>query len=143
MRLAKLLALLLGLLFAAVPAQACTISATGVAFGAYNPRNTTSVTGVGSIQLDCHPNGRPVISLGAGNSGSYASRRMTNGISNLNYNLYVNSAMTIVWGNGTGGTQSVDAPRKTSTTTVYGRIPPRQNVTAGTYRDTLVVSVVF
>lgn len=135
---------LMALCSAASPAlAACTISTTSVAFGTYNPRAATAVTGVGSIALDCQSNDRPVISIGTGSSGSFALRRMTNGASNLNYNLFTGATMTVIWGDGTGGSATVTPPRRASTTTVYGRIPAGQNVTAGTYNDTLIVTVNF
>ena len=140
---------LLGLLAAAAPARAqpplnaCTITATGVAFGTYDPKSATPDSGYGTIALDCHPSARPVIALGAGFGGSLLERRMRNGASSPVYNLYTDAGFSRVWGDGTGGTVTVPVERRTSTTTVYGRIPPGQNVTAGTYSDTLIVTVVF
>lgn len=144
MRRASLLIAFAASFFAAGAARAaCSITTTSVAFGAYDPRSATADTGVGSIRLDCHPSDTPVIAIGTGGSGSYAQRRMTNGVSTLNYNLYTSSLMNIVWGNGTGGTVTVAAPKRISTTTIYGRIPAGQNVSAGAYNDTLIVTVNF
>lgn len=122
---------------------ACTVSTTSVAFGVYSPTSPTALAGYGSVRLDCHPSDSPVIAIGAGNSGSFALRRMSNGVSNLNYNLYTSAAMSLVWGDGTGGSVTVSAPKKVSTSIVYGRIPAGQNVSAGAYSDTLIVTVSF
>jgi spore coat protein U-like protein len=145
-----LLAIALGLL-AAAPASACTISSAGVAFGAYNPRATGADDATGTISLDCAPNvTAPVVQLSTGQSGTYANRRLTSGSWNLNYNLYTNAARTVVWGNGTGGSQSqtlsggtVSGGRRRFSRTVYGRIPGQQNVGVGSYGDTVVMTVIF
>ena len=146
MRHFKLLALAIAGLIgptATTPARACTIGATGVAFGTYDPKSSSGRTGFGTISLDCHPNAKPVIALGAGLSGNLFQRRMTNGTSSLVYNLYTDAGLSSIWGDGIGGTLALPAPKKGSSHTVYGRIPAGQNVSAGTYSDTLVVTVVF
>ncbi len=139
------------LLLAASPAQAeCTITATGVAFGTYNPTSATPLDGTGSVRLDCRHNDNPGVTVATGGSGSYASRRMANGSSMLQYNLFSDASRVSILGNGTGGTVSMVLPliqsiglRRIYQAPVYGRIPPRQNVRAGTYTDTLFVTVSF
>ena len=144
MPIVRLLAVaLIGLLAATSPAAACTITATGVAFGTYDPKSSAPTSGFGTISLDCHPSAKPLIALGAGLGGSLLQRRMRNGASGLMYNLYTDAGFSTVWGDGTGGTIAVSAPKKTSSFTVYGQIPPGQNVAAGTYSDVLVITVVF
>lgn len=153
MRLASsaLLAAIGAAMAAATPAKACTISATGVAFGAYNPRSGSADNGTGRIELACPPSVRdPEVAIGTGSSGSYATRNMTSGATLLNYNLYTNAARTNVWGDGSGGTStvtlnggSVSQGVRRFSRTVYGRIPALQNVKAGSYNDTLIVTVTF
>ena len=138
-------------LTAGVPAGACTISATGVAFGAYDPRAAGPDDGTGSIVLLCHPNtSSPSIALSSGGSGSFSMRRMVSGATQLNYNLYTSSSRTIVWGDGSGGTATVSPPdggvsagRRRFSADIFGRIPALQNARAGTYVDTVVVTVTF
>jgi spore coat protein U-like protein len=129
----------------AAPASACTISTTSVAFGTYNPGSATALDGTGAVNLICPTSVRtgPVVSISTGNSGSYAPRRMNSGTNTLDYNLYTSATRVTVWGNGTAGTARVTAPRLTSSTPIYGRIPAGQNVRAGTYTDTLTVTVTF
>jgi spore coat protein U-like protein len=129
---------------------ACTVTTVGVAFGAYNPQSGTPDDGTGTISVRClFIDPAPNVALGTGSSGTYAPRRMTNGPWTLNYNLYTTAARTIVWGNGAGGTQTVTLnaptgfPFFTYTRTVYGRVPASQNVGAGTYNDTVVVTVTW
>jgi len=140
------------LLLPATPALAdCTISVTPVAFGTYNPRSSTAHDGVGGVRTDCRHNDNPGgIAIGTGGSGSYGTRRMVNGSTQLQYNLYTSATRTTIWGNGSGGTLSVLAPitqsiglRRIREAVIYGRIPAGQNVRAGTYTDTLFVTVSF
>jgi spore coat protein U-like protein len=147
-RLLLSLAVGLGL---ATPAAACTISSAGVAFGAYNPRATGADNSSGTITVVCASTvTAPVVQLSTGQSGTYSARRMTSGGWNLNYNLFTNSARTTIWGNGTGGSVSqtlsggtVSGGQRTFTRTVFGRIPALQNVGAGSYGDTITLTVVF
>ena len=124
-------------------AATCTVSTTGVAFGAYNPRSSTATTGVGTVTVTCSGNvGTMTLSSGTGQSGTYSSRVMKSGTSSLNYNLYTTSSYATVWGNGTSGsaTRSLSAA---GSYTVYGRIPALQNVAAGTYTDNVVVTLTY
>jgi spore coat protein U-like protein len=149
---AAVLGLALGALLAPAPAEAaCTVSSSGVAFGAYNSLSGTPDDSTGTILVDCHPSDQSIeIALGAGLSGSFATRGMSSGAATLNYNLYTDASRTIIWGDGTGGsvTHTLNSGVVTSgtrrfTATVYGRIPATQRVPAGTYNDTLIVTVTF
>jgi spore coat protein U-like protein len=148
---ASLIALAAALLLAPVPAFAeCTISVTSVAFGAYTTTSSTPLDGTGTVRLDCRHNDDPVVTIATGSSGTYAARRMVNGTSQLQYNLYTTAARLTVWGNGTGGTASVVPPitqssglRRIRESAIYGRIPAAQNVRAGSYTDTMFVTVSF
>lgn len=146
-----LAAVLLAGLVVAGRAEACTISATGVAFGTYDPRATGPDDGVGAISLACHPSVQnPNVALGTGSSGSFSPREMQSGVWQLNYNLYTTNARTTVWGDGSGGTAtvtlsggSVSGGRRRFTRNIFGRVPALQNVGAGMYGDTIVVTVTF
>jgi len=130
---------------------ACTVSSTGVAFGAYNPQVGTADDSTGTIDVDCHPSDHSVeIEIGAGLYGTIGTRRMSSGAATLNYNLYTTATRNIIWGDGTQGsvTQtltggSVSGGTRRFSASVYGRIPAQQNVPAGTYDDTLIVTVTF
>ncbi len=132
-------------------ANACTISTTAVAFGTYLPTSSSPRDGTGTIELLCPLTVlAPQVALGTGSSGTYSPRSMASGASQLNYNLYTTAARTTVWGNGSSGTSALTLSGPTLsglqwryTRTIYGRIPPVQNVSAGTYGDTLVVTVTF
>jgi spore coat protein U-like protein len=150
MRRASLVAVAALALFQGAPASACTISVTPVVFGTYTPASGTPLDGTGGVRLDCRHNDSPVVSFGTGGSSSSAARRMANGTSYLQYNLYSTAARVGVLGNGTGGTVTIVPPitqsvglRRIRESVVYGRIPAGQNVRAGSYTDTLFVTVTF
>ena len=155
-----LLVLLTALLFAPAADAAvssCTVSATGPAFGNYNPMQGTSLTTTGTVTTVCvvtsHRN-TITISLSPGHSGNFA-RQMTTLFGGttytLSYNLFLDAANTQIWGDGTGGSvlDTVTLTRHgnnntiTTDSTVYGTILALQNPVPGAYTDTIVVSVNF
>lgn len=158
---ALLAMLLMACLYRPDPAEAacnrlsfctCTVTATGVSYGTYDTLAPSSDDASGSVRVRCTLlvalSGSFTIDLSAGSSGSYAGRTMRSGAQILPYNLYTNAARTQVWGNGTGGsarvTQSFSGLLVVDRSVpVYGRIPSRQNVRAGAYSDTIVVTVTY
>jgi spore coat protein U-like protein len=143
-----LAALLSPLTHAAV--TSCTVSASGVAFGNYMADSPTTLTSSGTINVNCVVvNGRnPVtVALSAGSSGSFAQRTLISGGNFLHYNLYLDAAYMQIWGDGTAGsltdTVSVTHGRPNFSATVYGQIFALQDVAAGTYTDTITVSVSY
>jgi spore coat protein U-like protein len=145
-------AFVLGILLAPTSAEAaCTVSATGVAFGAYNPNSAAPDDATGTINATCLIfDQAPRVEIGTGNSGSFSPRELDNGSWQLNYNLYTSAARNIVWGDGSAGTGTVTLTGgsnfilwRTYARTIYGRIPTAQAVREGTYTDTLMVTIVF
>jgi spore coat protein U-like protein len=152
---AALLAAILSL--TSTPATAlglnCTASATGVDFGNYNPTNSSPTDATGNVHVFCtvllvSVLAQTNISLSTG-GGTYADRKMSSGAELLSYNLYKEATHTTVWGDGTGGTgiwtdntlilvlgTSIDH-------TIYGSIPAGQYVAAGSYSDTITVTVEY
>ena len=90
------------------------------------------------------------IELGAGGSGNILARTMSSGVNTLNYNLYTTNARTTVWGNGvTGGSVSNSfnltngTPSRNRSHNVFGRIPPLQDASVGTYGDNILVTIQY
>lgn len=140
----------IALLAHAAPAAACTVSVTSVAFGNYNTLSPANTDSAGMLTAICHPSDQSlVVAISGGSSGSPLSRTMRNGAASLNYNLYSDAARTAVWGDGTSGATvtvtngSVSSGQRTFNRPIYGRIPAQQAVGAGTYTDSLVVTVTF
>lgn len=132
----------------------CNVTALPAAFGSYNPVNGTNTDSTGTVNVTCSAlvifSTSYNIQLGTGDSGNYSSRYMTGPNSiKLNYNLYTTSTRTIVWGDGTGSTSIISDSysalllSQTRSYTIYGRIPAAQVVSANSYNDTVVVTVVY
>ena len=135
-------------------ADSCAVSATTLAFGAYDTIN--ALPGTATITVTCTHTNNPavrfdyVVALSSG-PGSYASRQMTGTGDTLTYNLYTSAAMTTVWGDGvTTGTATVagslnvpgGAGRSGSDlVTVYGRIGAAQNILPGAYTTASPITV--
>jgi spore coat protein U-like protein len=132
-------------------AASCSFtSIVGVNFGTYQVFDTSPLDSTGSITLYCtgvQPMDLFTIEIGPGSSGSASSRYMLNGSVMLNYNLYLDASRSVIWGDGSGGTSALGplsvADQTPTTWTVYGRIPATQNVSAGNYSDTVLVTVQF
>lgn len=138
----------LGLLMApGLALAACTISASGVSFGSYNVFSSTPLDASGSVTYQCAPLAINVqIHLSRGGATSFSPRQMRQGSATLNYNLYLDVARTIVWGDGTGGTQVYSALAAVLidiVVPIYGRVPAGQNVEPGSYSDTITATILF
>jgi spore coat protein U-like protein len=127
---------------------------TSLPFGSYNIFNPAPLDSTASLSVDCnippqHPQApMPVaIALSPGNSGGFAQRWLRSaGPDNLRYNLYTTAAFSAIWGDGGGSSSIVTALVSRSTPfngTIYGRIPAQQNVRAGSYSDTITVTISY
>ncbi len=131
---------------------ACSVSATAVGFGSYNPLSSLNTDATGTVTVTCSGLlsvlvGYEVL-LSRGGAGSYTPRRMSSGANTLNYNLYTNITRTTIWGDNTGGSSRVTGSilvqllvPTSNNHTVYGRIPALQNAAAGSYADSITVTV--
>ena len=145
-------ALLLALGLAS-PAHAATCAITevnAVAFGAYNPFSGASGTATGWVTYQCSLFAvldRVSLDLSTGSSGQYAPwRTLMSGTHALNYNLYLDAALTQVWGNGAGSTFRYGPqplPIFETRVYVYGFIPASQNAWQGSYTDTITITMSF
>lgn len=155
------LALALGLIGADANALctvvcSCNVSTTSVAFGSFNPLSMANTDSTGTVKVSC---GGVVglaipyqVDLGKGATGSYAARRMTSGGNPITYNLFIDNSRSQVWGDGTGGTQTVTGnigldvagTSPPVTYTVYGRIPGSQTTAVpGLYGDSVSVTLTY
>src|SRR5262245_59127911 len=140
---------LVGILHASeAAAQSCTISATSVNFGNYNVFNGTALDSTGTVTYRCNAAASNItVTLSKGSSSTYNPRQMSKGAEVLGYNLYTTAARTTVWGDGTGGTGTyfrANPPNNSNVNvTVYGRVPAGQDVSAGSFSDTVTAVINF
>jgi spore coat protein U-like protein len=128
---------------------ACSLSVTGgVAFGSYNVFSASPLDATTTIAYRCGPQDQNIaVWLSTGTSGTFAYRTLVSGSNVLRYNLYLDAACTLIWGDGTGGSSAyyiADPPKNVWVDlTVYGRAPAGQDVPAGSYTDTITVTLNF
>ena len=129
----------------------CSASATALAFPAYTPGGG-AVVGTNTISVKCTKNSPYTISLngGATAGGTVAQRLMASGTNTLQYNLYTTVAHTIVFGDGSGTSQTVPGTGSGVATanavTVFGQLPDNatnQAAIPANYTDTITVTVSY
>jgi spore coat protein U-like protein len=131
--------------------QGCTMNATPINFGNYDTFSGVPLDAVGTITINCTWlvwTATVTLSVSS-TSGTFNPRRMkrSGGTDLLDYNVYTDVARTTIFGDGTGGTSRVSARSPSlfrpwsANISMYGRIPPGQDVSVGTYSDTLTATV--
>lgn len=94
----------------------------------------------GAIRVKCNNGTSYNVLLGGGQSGSTAARYLQSAASRrINYNLYTNSAHSVVWDNLIGVSQTANG--QDSWLPVYGMIPVQSTPPIGTYTDTVQVTI--
>jgi spore coat protein U-like protein len=142
-------------------ATTCTLTPTSAVFGSYDPASTTALSVIATGTINCTYTGTgfdATLTLSTGSSGSYAPRTLVLGTHKLNYNVYLDPAHTAVLGNGSSGTYAITICFAGGTFTcpggggtsgvtlsapIYGMLPGGQDVPAGTYSDTLVLTITY
>ena len=161
-RYAAVLAMIIALAFATGAREAgaksmtCTASNTTVAFGNYNVLSGNVRNSTGTFTVTCVATtgtAAATVTWTAKLPSPATLRQLapSSGSDRLNYALYVNSARTKEWGDGTGGTftisGSISVPKAgsatSSTQTYYGRITPggQDVAAASSYTQALTVTV--
>lgn len=124
--------------------DACSVSATNLAFGAYDPAATTDKTATSTISVQCSLGTAYTISLDNGGNASGSTRRMASGANRLSYEMYRDVGNSLIFGTvanllGVSGVGTgVAVP-----TTVYGVIPKSQSVGTGSYADQITVTIEY
>jgi spore coat protein U-like protein len=141
---------LMGEAYAAAPSNCVFQTVTDVNFGSYDVLSTNNNDSTGSFRIDCSATWTMVTSSisASPNSGGFNPRQMklATGTDLLSYNLFTNSSRSTIWGDGTQGTSTVTVNVQKNhpwTGTIYGRIPPGQNVGIGSYGEVLVITINF
>ena len=135
----------------------CNGSNVAMSLGSYDGFQSTPLDSSGVFTVTCFRLGggatQPVtVGIGPSSvSGGIATRqlRLVAGADLLTYNLYRDAGRTLVWGN-TIGTNTVtqnltvaNFASNASTFTIFARINALQDVRAGTYNDSLTVTVTY
>jgi spore coat protein U-like protein len=131
-------------------AQCVFVSTVGVAFGTYDVFTPAPTDSAGTITYYCtgvKPKDRVSIYLARGGGNSYTPRQMQHAADRLGYSLYLDAAHTVIWGDGSGGTQfygPLKPPDGVNVTlNVYGRTTAQQDVGVGAYGDAITVTMSY
>lgn len=133
----------------AAPAAAarCTVTqVTTIDFGVYQVSSSVPLDSTGELVIECDETTSVQIHLGRGRSARQSPRELRYRNRGLAYDIYLDAAHTRIWGDGTGGTRAysgVVVAGRALRIPMFARIHPRQAVPAGSYRDRIVLSVVF
>lgn len=131
--------------------NSCSVSATDLAFGSYDPIAATDNDATSTVTVTCTLLTPYHIQLNEGQNSvgsSVTARRMLgSGASDyLAYALYRDASRTLNWGK----TDDTDTENGVGTGillhtdhTVYGRITKNQDVNTGAYSDTITVTVSY
>jgi spore coat protein U-like protein len=126
----------------------------GVNFGAYDPLSGQHNDSAGKLNVSCSNDSFESteiihfrIELNAGLYESGSTRAMSQGSDLLSYNLFQDSARQIVWGIQAQGQDGLiyleSALAASQSFDIYGRLFGAQLVAAGTYNDTITVTVTY
>lgn len=129
----------------------CNVAIASPAFPRYDALDDAPTKGQGGIDVTCTSARTDGIAVAAsGGSSLDPSRRFMRGRSGagtLRYALYLDSRADRIWGDGTRGTAlvrlAVVPGVRSASQPIFGIIAPRQNVSPGSYRDDLTITVVF
>lgn len=128
--------------------SACSITPGTLAFGNYNPTSSSATDASAAISFIC-TNGTAYkigLNAGSGSGADTSTRKMSASSNTLSYNMYSDTGRSTNWGNDTsGGTDTVNgtASGAAQNVTVYGRIPALQTSVAGSYTDTVTVTIAY
>lgn len=135
-------------------AQTCTFTVTNMNFGAVDTLPGTAATSTATLSVTCSgslPLLLPILvcphlAAGTGGASSAAARQMLSGANSLDYQIYSDPAMSVVWGSYAWAYASRPPPltlspsllgNSSGTLTLYGQVPGGQaTVPPGTYLST-------
>ncbi|GAB7129498.1 hypothetical protein JCM19000A_40060 [Silvimonas sp. JCM 19000] len=128
----------------------CVLSADDLDFGQVGMLSETApLAASNKIRVTCSSGVRFALAIDAGSSpGATLDQRLLTDRasgSSIKYQIYTSAGHNEVWGNGTGNTvaQSGSGTGQAVSYDAFGEVPAQGNPQAGTYLDTLVVTVMY
>ena len=120
----------------------CSVSGATLDFGSYTSGQAGDLGGFTQIAYShCAP-GQLRFQLDGGSSGSTTARKLGNGSGGqLNYGIFRDSARAQNFGQGTDARLLTVDVSGSGNVSVYGKIPGGQVAAAGTYTDTVVITM--
>lgn len=128
----------------------CAANANPLAFATYTAGGGP-VTGSATITVKCSAEQAFKVALSPGTTpgGSISQRLLNNGSQSLQYNLYTNSELSSIWGDGTtgvtlSGMTSSEGPA--TSLTVFAEVPDsvtNRLATPGIYSDVVTITITY
>jgi spore coat protein U-like protein len=120
----------------------CALTGGTLNFGQYISGQPTDLDITGTIgYANC--SGTLTFTLDGGGSANINARQMSSGSNRLNYQIFRTPTRNAIWGTGGNANVVTLVGTQTATVGVYGRIPGGQTVPAGTYTDTVNITLTF
>lgn len=124
----------------------CIVDAQMLDFGTRGVLNTVTETD-SALSVTCTQGTTYTIGLNGGVTLQPPAARLmkrTTGSETISYGIYRDNARTLVWGNSAGvDTKAGSGTGAAQNHGVYGRVPAQTTPVAGTYTDTIVVTVTY
>ncbi len=124
----------------ATVATVCSVTATDLAFGAYT---NLAIAATSTVSVTCTSGGTYTVGLDDGLHFSTTRRMKNAGTDYLGYELYKEVGHTNRWGSSGGELVSGVGSGAAQALTVYGNLPAGQGLIAGSYTDTIQVTVTY
>lgn len=122
----------------------CELSVPSMGALRYNTFDTIDQVILMSGTVSCTLPTNVRIQASKGSSNTFNQRTFTSGPNRLNYNLYLGTSETYIWGDGSAGSSEMGLAANNNTPiTANVRIPAGQNPPVGIYSDTLVFTLIF
>ncbi|HKB79432.1 MAG TPA: spore coat U domain-containing protein [Thermoanaerobaculia bacterium] len=125
----------------------CQIAISNLAFGKYDPMAQNAgaeLDAAAEVTMLCTRSSRASVNIDFGRNGVGASRSLAGATQHVTYQLYHDKGRTQQWGGAGDGLQFVSQGiHKPEELTLYGRIPPGQEVASGVYTDVVTATVDF
>jgi len=129
----------------------CSITASDLLFGAYDPvviHASTALPGSANVTVNCTKGTSVNLALNGGLAANgaktaFGSRSMKRSTANewLGYDIFTSSAYTTVWNSANVLSGVAGSKNANMSFTGFGVIPATQDVSAGTYNDTVTATV--
>jgi spore coat protein U-like protein len=122
----------------------CSIGANTLDFGTVT--GTGTVTASSNLSVTCTLNAAYAIALDGGSvNGDVSDRRMKRdgGSETIAYQLYRDSARTLIWGNTSGTTMTGTGSGGAQSIPVFGTVPSRSPSPPGVYRDVITATITY
>lgn len=124
--------------------KTCTVTATDMNFGNAGLLDSAAHNATSSVGVKCVNGTAYHIGLDNGLHASGNTRRMQGPGGFIKYELYRNNARNQRWGTNLGiDTVNGTGNGSNQNRTVYGRVPSQTTPSAGTYRDTVTITVTY